>query len=654
MGTVRKETGETPIPDATWYVFEKSGDGWLIKIPKGALAGMKYIAADMLLDGNTMSTFRIDLQAGNDGPAFGFRFGCLNQCGLRIRMPMSLTDLNRWGIEREGAFLKPRCHGDRIDLENVDRVRFFINRTAPGPTRFCITTLIATKDEVPKITKPILPKGPLLDELGQSTIHEWRGKTKNLEAVKSRITSQFNQASEIQWPDQYSRWGGWKGRRFENETGFFRTHHDGERWWLMDPDGFAYWSAGLDCVRMDIYTNCEQLETALTWLPQKTGTCADMFTERNDQQQINYLAGNFIRTFNPKTWRDKWTEVALSQMKRIGFNTVANWSKWECAAKAQFPYVRPMSFNPQTAKTIYRDFPDVYHPDFDKDAIEYAAELKDTVDDPAFIGYFMMNEPQWGFSKELPAVGMLYSTPECETRKELANFLKIKYQSSDALSTAWNISTTFDAIESGTWKNAFTESATNDLRDFSEIMVEKYFTTLAKQCRTVDPNHLNLGIRYQGVPPKWTIPGMKSFDVFSMNCYKEKVPTECTEQINKMLNLPTVIGEWHFGALDAGLPSSGIGHLKNQSDRAKAYRIYFENAAANPNCIGVHWFTMYDESALGRFDGENYNIGFFDVCNRPYPELCEGAMASHLRMYELAVKRLKPFDDEPEYLPNVH
>jgi hypothetical protein len=304
-------------------------------------------------------------------------------------------------------------------------------------------------------------------------------------------------------------------------------------------------------------------------------------------------------------------------------------------------------------KTIYRDFPDVYHPDFDKDAVAYAAELKDTVDDPAFIGYFMMNEPQWGFSKELPAVGMLYNTPECETRKELVTFLKKKYQSSDALSSAWNISTTFAAIETGKWKTAFTESAINDLKDFSEIMVEKYFTTLAEQCRKVDPNHLNLGIRYQGVPPEWTVAGMKSFDVFSMNCYREKVPTEFTEQINELLKLPTIIGEWHFGALDVGLPSSGIGHLKNQADRAKAYRVYFEDAAANPNCIGVHWFTLYDESALGRFDGENYNIGFFDVCNRPYPELSEGAMASHQRMYELAVKRLEPFDDEPEYLPKV-
>jgi hypothetical protein len=56
-----------------------------------------------------------------------------------------------------------------------------------------------------------------------------------------------------------------------------------------------------------------------------------------------------------------------------------------------------------------------------------------------------------------------------------------------------------------------------------------------------------------------------------------------------------------------------------------------------PWCVGVHYFTMYDQSALGRFDGECYNIGFLAVCNRPYPELCAAARASHERIYDVAM-----------------
>ncbi len=137
-----------------------------------------------------------------------------------------------------------------------------------------------------------------------------------------------------------------------------------------------------------------------------------------------------------------------------------------------------------------------------------------------------------------------------------------------------------------------------------------------------------------------------------MNCYQEKVPAATVDNIHKLLRRPVMVGEWHFGALDVGLPASGIGHLKNQEDRGKAYRVYLEDAASQPNCVGVHWFTLYDESALGRFDGENYNIGFMDVCNRAYEELGRAAIASHERMYTVR-GQVKPFDDAPQYLPKL-
>jgi len=37
--------------------------------------------------------------------------------------------------------------------------------------------------------------------------------------------------------------------------------------------------------------------------------------------------------------------------------------------------------------------------------------------------------------------------------------------------------------------------------------------------------------------------------------------------------------------LDCLPPVSG--HLKNQVDRGKAYRLYIEDAAANPYCVGA-------------------------------------------------------------------
>lgn len=85
-----------------------------------------------------------------------------------------------------------------------------------------------------------------------------------------------------------------------------------------------------------------------------------------------------------------------------------------------------------------------------------------------------------------------------------------------------------------------------------------------------------------------------------------------------------MIGEFHFGVPGRGL-APGLAQTVNQTERGVAYRYYVENAAANPAIIGTHWFQWGDQPPTGRNDGENYNIGFIDVTDRPYSELVEAA-----------------------------
>ena len=650
LGGLTETSGPEYLQGAKWYTGNQVGDGLSFTFPAGSLSDQKYITADMLADGNHMVKFQIVLQEGEGGPEFKFEYGVLNQCSLRVRMPLSLVDQNRWGIEREGAFLKPRCGGDRVDLAKVDRMKLIILRKSNQPVKFCMTPVKFSAAEVPVIEHPVLPKGKLIDDIGQSTLHDWPLKTKNADEMANYLQGRYNTMTNS-LPESMSEWGGWKEKRLDDGAGIFRVHFDGDRWWLIDPAGYYFWSAGMDCVRVDTTADYFLLEDVLDWIPPAEGDYADVFSERNEHPSINYLAANFIRAFGSEDWREKWAALALDELKRLRMNTVGNWSEWEYASRAKFPYVRPMSFSPQRVSNIYRDFPDVYHTDFEKDALDYAQVLAETRNDPALIGYFMMNEPTWAFSSELPAVGMLYNTPECVTRTELRNFLGKKYGENSKLAESWKMQVSLEQVESGSWSERFTTEALADLEAFSQVMVEKYFSTLADACRQVDPNHLNLGIRYAGIPPKWAVEGMRSFDVFSMNNYREKVPREVTEEIHDLLKMPVIIGEWHFGALDVGLPSSGIGHVHTQADRGKAYRIYVEDAAANPWCIGTHWFTLYDHSALGRFDGENYNIGFLDVCNRPHEPLCDAAIKSHESIYRIAAGELKPYTEAPEYLP---
>ncbi len=645
FGNLKTVPTPAPIPDATRYVALKTGDGLAYEFPPGALASAHYLVADFLVEGIHLVVFALQLQEGETGPCFRLHFSGLNECSARLRMPMEATNQNRWMYPREAAWLKPCCYGDKVDLTRVDRMTLAVIAKDDQPASWSITPFTATADTPPRLTTPILPKGNLLDEFGQNALHNWPGKSLSRDEISARLHNQLRQASAQTWPTDFSRWGGWKEVKFE-ATGFFRTHHDGNRWWLVAPDGHAFWSTGLDCVRPIIESAIEGLEPALAQMPAKISKTT------LGQKSANFLGENLAQAFGDEQWLSRWAEIAPSLLNKWGFNTVGNWSDWEMASRACLPYVRPLSLKWSRTPMVYRDFPDVFAPEFDSDIAEFARQLEITKTDPAFIGYFMMNEPQWGFAKESPAAGMLMLGNESRTRLALADFLRARYADTAALSRAWETPITFEQISTGPWNQPLTGRSRDDLEAFSEIMVEKLFGKMSDACRVVDPCHLNLGIRYYTVPPWWAVRGMSRFDVFSVNCYDERV-NPAFAKVTAMLNVPVMVGEWHFGALDVGLPGSGIGHVATQDDRGRAYRVYLEDAASQPWCVGVHYFTMYDESAIGRFDGENWNIGFMDVAHRGYEALERSARLSHESLYRIASGRATPFRDAPIYLPKL-
>jgi hypothetical protein len=648
---LRANDDPAPLAGGAWWVADDPGAGLACEFPPGTLADAKWLTCDLFLEGLSIAQWVLELQEGAEGPCFELHFGALGNCPARMRLPTDMVTQNRWGYPREGAFLKPLCTRDPVYLAKVDRLRLRLERKAPGSARWCMTPLTFT-DAEPAPLDDAVPEGlKLLDEFGQSATRQWAGRTKSPDELVARLRSQLEQAPSQTWPAEWSRWGGWKERAFE-ATGFFRTQHDGQRWWLVDPEGHPFWSAGCDCVRQNIQAVYAGIEDAMTWLPDADSEYAGLFGPHPGSARargaFNYLGANFIRAFGAEEWEAKWATTALAHLRRFGFNTVGNWSDWRYAAAAGFPYVRPLSVSFPRTKPIFRDLPDIFDPSFEQDVADYASELQETRDDPAMIGYFLMNEPQWGFAWQTPAEGMLRNTPRCATRRALADWLSQRYESDEALADAWGSGASLDLVREGAWSGTFGSRAQGDLEEFSEIMIDRFFEILTDACRKVDPNHLNLGARYYKLPPKWALRGMRRFDVFSVNCYRERVPPDWDIA---SLNLPVLVGEWHFGALDAGLPATGIGHVKDQADRGRAYRVYLENAAAMPWCVGVHWFTLYDQSAIGRYDGECYNIGFLDVCNRPYDELALAARVSHERLYRVAAGDAKAFDDAPEYLP---
>jgi hypothetical protein len=169
---------------------------------------------------------------------------------------------------------------------------------------------------------------------------------------------------------------------------------------------------------------------------------------------------------------------------------------------------------------------------------------------------------------------------------------------------------------------------------------DRYYRQVSAAGRQAMPNLLYLGSRldYHDWPdvPEFRKDivriAAKYCDVVSFNFYKFTLDdVSMPEGIDK----PAIVGEFHMGALDRGKFHTGLRSVFNQNQRAEAYRLYMASALRNPAIVGAHWFQLYDESTTGRFDGENYQIGFLDICDTPYAETVTAARDMGYRIYAL-------------------
>jgi hypothetical protein len=259
--------------------------------------------------------------------------------------------------------------------------------------------------------------------------------------------------------------------------------------------------------------------------------------------------------------------------------------------------------------------PDVYSDEFAR-ATDQAADSTCTPrkEDPLLLGYFIGNEPPWE-NREGEVVGMILAGPASATQSKLKEFL-----------------TTGDTPQRR--------------KEFVLGAFAKQLELVSAAIRKYDTNHLNIGIRFGGSPSEDVLRLARVFDVCSINVY-EYEPTKQIERTYRISGRPVLIGEFHFGVPADGL-GAGLVQTANQVERAKGYRYYVEQAAALPGFVGAHWFTWRDEQVLGRMDGENYNIGFVDVTDRPYPELVEAAKATNKRLADVHSGKTPPFAERPK------
>ena len=301
-------------------------------------------------------------------------------------------------------------------------------------------------------------------------------------------------------------------------------------------------------------------------------------------------------------------DFTVRRMDNWGLNTIANWSDATLGGSGRKAYVATL--RGWGIETGIMGMPDVYDPGYqemvDKAAEQQCAPKKD---DPFLLGYFIGNEPAWP-NREQELVNVILSGEETAIKSELKKYLE---------------------------KGDTPEQS----KAFVYETYARFIATVNAAVKKHDPNHLNLGLRFGGSAADEIILASKGFDVFSFNNYGYTVNPNTITRIYDLTGLPMIIGEFHFGVPERGL-APGLAQTVNQEERGVAYRYYVENAAANPAIIGTHWFQWIDQPPTGRNDGENYNIGFVDVTDRPYNELVNAAKETFRRLFDVHSGREAP------------
>lgn len=474
--------------------------------------------------------------------------------------------------------------GTTFDLKRTTSIHvFFMQKGTPGG--FSIRSISVSDLGIRQKVLPADTFLPFVDRYGQFRHDTWPGKIfddTDLAAARDREDAWLAKNGESPIPEA-NRYGGWAGGPQLKATGYFRTEKVKGKWWLVDPEGRLFFSHGVNCVQVEAETGIGLRENYFAWLPPKDDPVFGAFRRKitwpaahgfyRDAAHIPYETYDFARANAVRKYGSGWKKTyaarAHARLRAWGLNTIANWSD---------PAIYGLRKTPYTIRLDTRGTPRL------KNSAGWWGALPDPFD-PAF---------------------------------ELTLRSRAQYAAKKMGTDPWCVGVFVD-----------NELSWNEEPRMAEV-AEGYFSTVRRVLKKELPNHLYLGCRIAWGKDVIYRAAARHCDVVSVNIYSRYPQCDLPPGAD---DKPMINGEFHFGALDRGMFHTGLVPVRDQNERADCYRSYVNTFLDHPRFVGTHWFQWYDQALTGRFDGENYQIGFVSIADSPYMELVTASRDIAATMY---------------------
>lgn len=587
-----------------------------------------------------------------------------------------------------------------VDLSVIESLKLFVLDAADKDTLVIDHVRFAANPE---------PKSGYLegivDQFGQNSGVSFPEKVESEEQLKQLAKDELTYLEASSPVADRSRFGGWKqGPRLEG-TGYFRTEKVGDRWTMVDPEGYLYFATGIANLRMantstftgvdfkdpqvryrdpkDLTpedsigikpTNSESRKTRFVayperhkmfaWLPEYDDSLANHYGYRRSAHSgpikhgevFSFYRANLERRYgNPTAGHamSVWRQATMDRMLDWGFTSLGNWTDATFYPNEKIPFFAN-GWIIGDFKTVSSGYdywgpmPDPFDPKFAERAkLTTAAIAEEVQGTPWCVGVFIDNEKSWGnmnsnkthYGIVINTLGRDASDSPCKDR--FVEILKEKHGEIGALNQQWQTSfASWEALAEGVEEQDSYENPSM-LADFSILLdayADEYFRTVHDALEEVMPNHMYLGCRltHWGMTPEVAEAASRYVGVMSYNYYHEALGERKWDFLADV-DMPSIIGEWHMGATDTGLPHSGIIHAASQEDRGRMYQAYMQSVVENLYFVGAHWFQYIDSPLTGRaHDGENYNVGFVTIADIPYKPLVKAAKDFNSNLYQKA------------------